>query len=143
MEIFERLNKILNLAISKEMVPRLLPNGDFLYRIELHVIEAIGKHHNYNLTDLSEHLNVTKGAISQKVKILEKKGYISRYKNINNRKEILFRLTEKGNNIFLGHEEFHKNFNQKLNESIGTFKKSDIRRLNAILSAIESHFETL
>jgi DNA-binding MarR family transcriptional regulator len=139
-EIFHRL---INKAIDREMVPRLLDTGELLYRIEIHVIVAIGEHPEINLTELSEFLGVTKGAVSQKVKILEKKQYIERYKNKINNKEILFKLTEKGYHVLLGHKEFHKKIDEKIMNSVGNIDEMDLEKVIQIFKIIEQHLETL
>ncbi|MEI6091110.1 MAG: MarR family transcriptional regulator [bacterium] len=139
----EDFHRLINKLVEREMVPRVLDSGELLYRIEIHVIVAIAENPGINLTGLSEVLGVTKGAISQKVKILEKKEYIKRYKNFDNNKEILFELTERGNGVFLGHQEFHKQLNQKIFKGIGNINDSDLENIVKIFKVIENHLETL
>ena len=140
--LYAHFHKLLNRAISKEKAPRVLPNGEILYRIEIHVIVAIAENPEFNLTELSEFLGVTKGAVSQKVKILIKKQYIEKLKKDNN-KEILFKLTPKGKKIFYGHQEFHKSLNEKIKNNFGNIDSFDFEKIINILKIIESHFETL
>jgi DNA-binding MarR family transcriptional regulator len=141
--LFEQFHRMFNIAVQKEMLPRTLPNGELLYRIEIHVVDAIGSHPGSNLTELAKILGVTKGAISQKVKILEKKDYIRRYKSLYNNKEVLFELTERGMKIYLSHREFHKQLNQKMIDAAGSIDDADISKLIKILTILEKHFETL
>ena len=139
----EGFHKLINKFVDKEMVPRILDSGELLYRIEIHVIVAIAENPGINLTGLSEVLGVTKGAISQKVKILEKKGYVKRYKNLDNNKKLLFELTEKGNKVFLGHIEFHKQFNDRILKEVGKIEDSDLEKIIKMFKVIENHLETL
>jgi DNA-binding MarR family transcriptional regulator len=142
-KFIEQFHRFFNLALEKESVPRYIDSGVLLYRIEIHVIDTIGNHQGINLTGLSELLRVTKGAVSQKVKILENKKYIERYQNPGNRKEVLFKLTESGRNIFNGHKEFHKQLNLKIKNCFRNFKDSDFETISSFLKVIEEHFETL
>ena len=139
----ETMNRVLNKAIQKEMTPRVLDSEVILYRMELHVISAVGDHTGINLTGLAELLGVTKSAVSQKVKILEKKGYLVISKKENNNKEIQFKLTQKGENIFCGHQEFHQQLNNKIKEFVGNIDESDMEKFTNILKFFEHHFESL
>ena len=139
----ETLNRVLNKAIQKEMTPRALDSETLLYRMELHVISAVGDHPEINLTGLAEILGVTKSAVSQKVKILEKKGYLVIYKKENNNKEIRFKLTEKGSGVFLSHQDFHQSLKNKIKEFVGNIDESDMEKFTNILKFFEHHFETL
>lgn len=139
----EMFHRLVNKVVDKEMVPRVLDSGVLLYRMEIHVIVAIAENPDMNLTGLAEVLGVTKGAVSQKVKILEKKEYIKIFKNSNNNKEILFQLTEKGNRVFLGHQLFHLKLNERILNEIGAIEDSDWEKISKIFKVIENHLETL
>jgi len=76
--------------------------------IEVHSIEQIEKIEDANVTKLSKYFNMTRGAISKIIKKLIKKGAIEVYKKPDNKKEIYYRLTETGMNIFMEHEEMHR-----------------------------------
>ncbi|MGG3694361.1 MarR family transcriptional regulator [Heyndrickxia ginsengihumi] len=77
---------------------------------EVHCIEFIEKNRNTNVTKLAESLYMTRGAISKMTKKLIEKGLIESYQKPENKKEIYFRLTEKGKEIYKIHEELHKEF---------------------------------
>lgn len=89
-----------------ESQPKDFGTGDLLYSSEIHTLVAIGKFPGCNLTELSEHLNITKGGASKFVKKLLEKDLIIKERMPDNRKEILFRLTEQGEVAFAGHEAF-------------------------------------
>jgi DNA-binding MarR family transcriptional regulator len=76
---------------------------------DIHLIDTIGRHPRANVTELAQYLGVTKGAVSQKLKILEDKGFISRRKDPANAKEVLVELTKFGKEAYLKHEEYHDN----------------------------------
>ncbi len=73
------------------------------------MLDIFGDNPDKNLTELAHEIGVTKGAISQIVAKLEKKGAIRRFKEDGNAKEIRIELTDKGREIY-GH---HKNTNDK------------------------------
>lgn len=80
---------------------------------EVHCIEAIGKNADSNVTKLAESFYMTSGAISKLTKKLIKKGVIESYQKADNKKEIYFRLTEKGKAVYNIHEELHKEFQER------------------------------
>lgn len=80
---------------------------------EVHCIEYIEKNEDSNVTKLAESFYMTRGAISKIAKKLIKKGVIESYQKPVNKKEIYFRLTERGKEIYKIHEELHKEFQER------------------------------
>lgn len=80
---------------------------------EVHCIEAIEKNGDTNVTKLAESLYMTRGAISKLTKKLIKKDLIESYQKSDNKKEIYFRLTEQGKEIYKIHEALHKEFQER------------------------------
>lgn len=80
---------------------------------EVHCIEAIEKNIDSNVRKLAETLYMTRGAISKLTKRLIKKGLIDSYQKTDNKKEIYFKLTNQGKQIFDIHEKLHKDFHER------------------------------
>ncbi|WFR57306.1 MarR family transcriptional regulator [Anaerocolumna sp. AGMB13025] len=80
---------------------------------EVHCIEYIGSNIDPNVTKLAESFYMTSGAISKMTKKLIKKGAIESYQKPDNKKEIYFRLTKQGQEIFKIHEGLHKEFHER------------------------------
>lgn len=80
---------------------------------EVHCIEYIGKNEDSNVTKLAEDFYMTKGAISKITKKMLNKGLIESYQKADNKKEIFFRLTESGQEIFNIHENLHIEFSER------------------------------
>ncbi|WP_178022083.1 MarR family transcriptional regulator [uncultured Paenibacillus sp.] len=80
---------------------------------EVHCIESIGKHADPNVTRLAESLYMTRGAITKLTRKLIEKGLIESYQKADNKKEIYFRLTGQGQEIYDIHEELHKEFQER------------------------------
>jgi len=80
---------------------------------EVHCIESIGKHADPNVTRIAESLYMTRGAITKLTKKLMEKGLIESYQKPDNKKEIYFKLTEQGQEIYDIHEELHKEFQER------------------------------
>ncbi|GAB6550993.1 MULTISPECIES: MarR family transcriptional regulator [Bacillus] len=80
---------------------------------EVHCIEYIENNADSNVTQLAEAFYVTRGAISRMTKKLINKGLIESYQKSENKKEIYFKLTEQGKEIYKIHEELHNEFQQR------------------------------
>lgn len=80
---------------------------------EVHCIEYIGRNVDSNVTKLAESFYMTRGAISKITKKLIKKGIIESYQKPDNKKEIYFRLTSQGKEIYKIHEELHEEFRER------------------------------
>lgn len=80
---------------------------------EVHCIEYIEKNRDANVTKLAKALYMTRGAISKLTKKLLNKGLIDTYQKPDNKKEVYFKLTEEGKDIFNTHEAIHKEFRER------------------------------
>ena len=75
---------------------------------ELHIIAAIGDLERPNVTSLAEYMGMTRGGICKNIKKLTEAGLISSYQIDGNAKNIYYRLTDAGKNIYEKHAEAHE-----------------------------------
>lgn len=80
---------------------------------EVHCIQEIGRHAKPNVSDLSYNMFMTRGGISKLTKKLIDKDAIQRYQDEHNKKEVYFKLTDKGTAIFDKHESLHQQFRER------------------------------
>ena len=80
---------------------------------EIHCIEYIGRNVDSNVTKLAETFYMTRSAISKITKKLIEKDLIESYQKNGNKKEIYFRLTNKGKSINKIHEKLHNEFQER------------------------------
>lgn len=99
--------KILHLYSIIGRKPKDYGTGDLLYFTELHTITVVAKNKEINMTQLAEIMGVTKGAISQTIRKLVNKNLIIK-SNINNRKEVNLKLSDKGMVVLMTQESFQK-----------------------------------
>ena len=107
-EIIELFIRLVNKYNSLMKIPLDFGAGSHLYHSEMHMIDQIGDHPEMNITELAGLIGVTKGAISQTVKKLEKKGVVTRYKGAENEKEVFLKFTSIGKDIYKKHKEVDK-----------------------------------
>jgi len=107
---------------------------------EVHYIECIGRNVDSNVTKLAESLYMTRGAISKMAKKLIEKGVIESHQKPDNKKEIYFRLTEKGQRIYKVHEELHKEFQER---DKAVFEQVTEEQFDSMLSFMEKYSKHL
>jgi DNA-binding MarR family transcriptional regulator len=138
--------KILHLYSVIGRKPKDYGTGDLLYFTELHTITVVAKNKEINLTQLAEIMGVTKGAISQTIRKLVNKNLIQK-SNINNRKEVNLKLSEKGMVVLKSQETFQKeifNFAGTLYDQSRPEDRDLVRRLFlAISSDMEKRVKSL
>ena len=145
---YEQLMYLLDAVLTKTESLHT-PSSDFgtgipIYRKEIHTLQAIGRHPKINVTALSEHMGVTKGAISQTVAKLIKKGMVRKQYAQGSKKEVILELTDLGWTGFHNHEEFHMDmlniareyFGKQFKKKIGMFK-TVMTDFNTILDKYE------
>ncbi|MCD4677239.1 MAG: MarR family winged helix-turn-helix transcriptional regulator [Desulfobacula sp.] len=82
--------------------------GDKLYNSEIHMIEVIGENENLSATDIADFFGITKGAVSQTLKKLDKKGLIIKNRAPENASKFILDLTAKGKSVFYEHLHWHE-----------------------------------
>ncbi len=106
---------------------------DYTY-VEMHCIDCIGKIENPNVTKIAHEMKLTKAAISKNIKKLLSKNAVEIYKNPLNKKEIYYKLTPLGQEVFTKHLKMHETWYDKDNEFFNQFNKKDLEILFNILS---------
>ncbi|PFT67540.1 MarR family transcriptional regulator [Bacillus cereus] len=103
---------------------------------EVHCIEYIENNADSNVTQLAEAFYVTRGAISRMTKKLIQKGLVESYQKSENKKEIYFRLTEQGKEIYKIHEDLHKEFQER---DKAVFEQVTEEEFDSIISFVEKY----
>lgn len=117
-------------------------NGEKLYPSEFHVIVAIGSDYEKTVTELSKKFEITKGAVSQVVNKLHKKGFVNKERNEDYGKEIILSLTEEGQNAFEVQEYFHKKMENEFIKHLETVTPEQMDSFLLILGRIEEYIDT-
>lgn len=112
-------------------------SGDLLSRSEIHTIMAIGRQTGINITNLAEFQGISKSAISQMIRKLSEKNLVQKYRDPHNDKEVLLSLTNRGRIAYLGHEQFHAKFDEKMQEHLGSCTAEDFKKFLGFIEAIQ------
>ncbi len=127
--------------INKET--RYLGTDVPLFPSEVHMIKAIKQNDGIHVTGLANILKVTKGAVSQIIMKLERKGLIRKEKDINNQSRLVLKLTAKGELACSNHEKFHKKIDAMVNELVKDASEENVKFFKDTLVALEEKLELL
>ena len=108
--------------------------GDRLSPVEAHTIQAVGDNQGLNLTALARAMNVTKATMSERVKKLARQGLLRKSMALDNRKEILITLSEKGRLVQKGHEEEHRKMFKRFASHYGDRTEEQLEIFNRAFS---------
>lgn len=99
---------ILSLKKVQENIEVFIPNTDGTLNFsQIHCIAVIGDIKDANVTKISKELVMTTGAITKMCKKLLNKGFVERYQNTENNKEVYYKLTGTGQYIYKVHKKIH------------------------------------
>ncbi|AWB46077.1 MarR family transcriptional regulator [Paenibacillus sp. CAA11] len=108
---------------------------------EVHCIEYIERNVDPNVTKLAQSLYMTKGAISKLTKRLMEKGLIECYQKPDNKKEVYFRLTEQGKEIYNIHEDLHREFQERDKDIFGQVTEEQFESMLSFMKKYSHHLD--
>ena len=147
--ILRKFDRVVTVMESMHAPALSFGTGVAMYRREIHTIQAIGKNPGINITALAEHMGVTKGAVSQTITKLSKKGLLCKTYAPGNAKIVVLELTDLGWIGFRNYEKFHMEalniardyFGDRLEEKFDAIE-AVMTDLNAILDEYEKRLKT-
>lgn len=121
---YDRLNELLVTTLKNinDTEEKTLITDEFkdITINDMHILEAIGQKNPQNMSSVATKLKVTVSTLTIAINHLVKKGYVLRQRGEQDRRVVFLSLSEKGNQAFRKHIEFHKcmtlNITQDLSE---------------------------
>jgi DNA-binding MarR family transcriptional regulator len=140
-EIIELFIRMVNKYNSLEKIPVRHGTRHNLYHSERHMLDKIGEHAGMNVTEFATAAGVTKGAISQMVSKLEKKGIVRRYKKSTNDKEVFLELTKTGQEAYRQHQEVNKETIKQLDNELSKYSDEKVEFLIKMFRWFEDYLD--
>lgn len=135
-EMLALFHELTEKVASAESTPKEFGTGMVLHRSETHTLQAIGRAGQTNVVGLARDLGITKGAISQMIGRLERKGLVSKGVAPGDRRGVTLELTKLGRRAYAAHETFHAEMHAAVQEHLGKGRALS-ERLQAIRGALE------
>lgn len=137
------LEQIASMLQRQEMLTKLTENvclEEYSYS-ETHCIDYIGKTELPNVTKIADNMQMTRGAISKMTKKLLAKGLIEKYTLESNKKEVYFKLTESGMELYKEHEKRHKLWEQRDSKFLERYSPEEIRIIGKFMNEFNLYLE--
>lgn len=116
-------------------------NYDSMNINDLHTICEIYKEPGINSKKISDILSLTTGGVTKIVKRLEKNDYIETFKSEKNKKEVYYKVKEKGKKIGILHEKLHDEKFARLDEKLKGYSKDEHKVIQKFLSSVTEFYE--
>ena len=137
------LKEIASMLQRQEMLTKLTESvclEEYSYS-ETHCIDYIGKTELPNVTKIADNMQMTRGAISKMTKKLLAKGLIEKYSLASNKKEIYFRLTESGLELYKEHEKRHKLWEQRDSKFLERYSAEEMEIITKFMQEFNVYLE--
>ncbi len=138
---FEQTMRLIDQVVSRmsELEKRAYDfgTGDVLYRSEIHTVQAIGDHPGLGVTELAEHMLVTKGAISQMIRKLVAKNLVRKEYAPGSSRNLRLYLTDRGQIARTGHEAVHRAMAELMRDHLGRNYKQRLRVFRDVFTQLD------
>lgn len=95
---------------------------------EVHILEAIVKSESNMMSAVAKYLMVTQGTLSVSAGKLEKKGYVKRIKDDEDRRIVRLLITDKARSVLDVHDKFHDRMIDKIVNELNLEKEQELLR---------------
>lgn len=113
-----------------------------IFYSEIHVIMAVAEHPGIHVGGLAGILGVTKGAVSEILKKLERKGLVRKETDHLNLSKYSLNLTEKGEKAHANHMYYHSVLNSMVENELKDADEHELEFLSDFLSSLISKIQT-
>jgi DNA-binding MarR family transcriptional regulator len=142
-DLRRQLDRIVNLYGRLVNRPLDFGLGEPLQPAEMHLLEAVGEGQGDTVTKIAGYLGITKGAVSQTANKLDVKGYLTKERSQEYRKEIILSLSRKGTAALKAHALAHASMEAGLRQRLTGIQEKDFLVFGRMLALLEDHLGEL
>ncbi|AQY50284.1 putative MarR family transcriptional regulator [Listeria weihenstephanensis FSL R9-0317] len=103
------------------------------YRGEIHMIKMIGEFPGIYCSELARKLGITRAVVHRTVGILQKRGFIVRGSDEEDKKKFHLFLSDSGRQAYQLHEEYHQKHDQALLDYINELSPDQLESIGGFL----------
>lgn len=137
-ELASQIRVIINQIIFLEKRRNFNFKGITLYPSEIHLMLETKGEQAINATKIADNLRITKGAISQTLSRLEKKGIIEKEKDPYNKNELSIILTPLGKRVYHQYELRYSVINDNFTNMLAYYSKDELEVIKKFISDLEN-----
>jgi DNA-binding MarR family transcriptional regulator len=140
-ELMESFIRMVHQYNALEKHPVTYGTKHDFHHSERHMLDIFGDNPAKNMSEIASMIGVTKGAVSQFVSKLEKKGTIRRLREPGNHKEVLVELTPQGKEIYQLHQATNQETISDLLRELRKYPSEKIDFLLKMFKWLEDYLE--
>jgi len=138
-QILRLINKIIFLEKKS-----IIQHGDLrFFPSEIHLMNVIASGQDLSALDMANRLGVTKGAVSQTLSRLEKKGIIFKNKDPRYKNRLRVHLTQTGNEVYTIHQKTQAGFQNQYGKYLSSISEKDRDVIRKFLTRLEKLIDQL
>ena len=136
-KLAQTLVRVLNKFTENEKQPRYFGVPELMHASEIHMVMLIGDNPGVHGAELARVAGVTRGAISQIVAKLEKKGLVKKIEDPGNSLKKVPVLTNKGKVAYYAHEQYHEEMDRDLYAYVNRLTDEQVTVIENFLRELE------
>ena len=140
-KLMESFLRMVNKYNAMEKFPLSFRTNHKFYHSERHMLDMFGGNQSMNITEFARMNGITKGAVSQIVGKLERKGALRRYKGEGNEKEVFIELTDKGKEIYAHHQRVNDETVKHLEQGLKNYPDDKVEFLLTTFKWFEEYLD--
>ena len=109
-----------------------------LYHSEIHLLAFVSAHPDLHPAEIARALGLTRGAVSQTLNRLERKGFVRKEKDPENCRRIRLSPTEKGRTACRNHAEQHERCEALISDALREAGEDRLAFLRELIGRLES-----
>jgi DNA-binding MarR family transcriptional regulator len=137
--LFEKIHKFINQMIFLEKKNIYDADGVKLYPSEIHLILIVNENPT-NATQMAERLGITKGAVSQTITRLERKGILRKEKDPQNKNKLTLHFTPLGKKIFTKYQRLTSEAFRKYAHTLTQYSDEELDTIDRFLTHLGKMF---
>jgi DNA-binding MarR family transcriptional regulator len=142
-KLAEILLRVFNKFAENEKKPRYFGVPELMHASEIHMVMHIGDNPGVHVSELARIVGVTRGAVSQLVSKLEKKGLVTKAEDSENSLKTVPVLTNKGKVAYYAHEQRHEEINEELCDFLKGLTDKDVAVIEGFLKNLDKMSDRL
>ncbi len=137
------LARVFTKYTENEKKPRYFGVPEMMYASEIHMVMHIGDNPGVHMSELARIAGVTRGAVSQLVSKLEKKGLVTKAEDPANNLRTVPMLTNKGHVAYYTHARRHEEMNEELYDFINRLSDTQLSLIEEFLGQLDKMTDQL
>lgn len=136
-EMIAQLRRIARKKSELDKRPNTFGTDVEMLPAEMYLVEILGANEGLCMTRIAEIMQITKGAVSQTFKKLEKKSLVKKYHDPANASRSLLYLSKEGKKTLNAHEKWHKEKDGGFTEHLKALKPEEALTIRNFLNRYE------